>query len=337
MDTVSLRQRYLSRPIFKWAKAVLPSMSATEREALEAGDVWWDAALFSGNPDWRQLLNTPEPKLSDEEQAFVVGPVQELCNQLDDWQINWELGDLPEDVWTFLKAKKFFGMIIPKDHGGLGFSAYAHSEVIRTISTRSVTAGVTVMVPNSLGPGELLLQFGTDEQQKYWLPRLADGREIPAFGLTSPEAGSDAASMTDDGVVCRGDYRGEEVLGIRLNWHKRYITLGPVATVLGLAFTLRDPDGLLGGKENVGITVALVPTELPGIDIGRRHLASYQMFQNGPNWGRDVFIPLDLVIGGKERVGEGWKMLMSALAAGRALTTMLPIAAHRRGDHLLGA
>jgi acyl-CoA dehydrogenase len=321
MHIHSLRQRFLSRPIFHWAKSVLPTLSATERQALEAGDVWWDAALFSGHPDWRMLLSTPAPALAAEEQAFADGPVQQLCAMLDDWQINWELGDLPEDVWTFLKAEKFFGMIMPKEHGGLGFSAFAHSEVIRTISSRSVTAGVTVMVPNSLGPGELLLQFGTDEQQRYWLPRLADGREIPAFGLTSPEAGSDAASMVDKGVVCRGRVRNREVvLGIRLNWHKRYITLGPIATVLGLAFKLEDPDRLLGERDELGITVALVPTDLPGVEIGQRHLASYQMFQNGPNYGRDVFIPMDHVLGGEEQVGQGWTMLMSALAAGRGIS-----------------
>jgi acyl-CoA dehydrogenase len=219
-----------------------------------------------------------------------------------------------------LKTKKFFGMIIPKEHGGLGFSAFAHSEVIRTISSRSVTAGVTVMVPNSLGPGELLLQFGTDQQRRHWLPRLADGREIPAFGLTSPEAGSGAASMTDRGIVCRDRFQGEEVLGIRLNWHKRYITLGPVATVLGLAFKLDDPGHLLGEQDHLGITVALVPTDLPGVEIGRRHLASYQMFQNGPNRGHDVFIPLDHVLGGEDQIGQGWTMLMSALAAGRGIS-----------------
>src|SRR5271166_4552428 len=211
-------------------------------------------------------------------------------------------------------------MIILNDYGGLGFSAYAHSEVLRKLSTRSDTTAVTAMVPNSLGPGELLLQFGTKEQREYWLPRLADGREIPCFGLTSPEAGSDAASMVDTGVVTRGNFRGREVLGIRLNWHKRYITLGPIATVLGLAFKLHDPDHMIGERDNIGITVALVPTHLPGIDIGRRHLPAMQVFQNGPNWGRDVFIPMDNVIGGIDQVGKGWKMLVSALAAGRGIS-----------------
>ena len=239
---------------------------------------------------------------------------------LDDWQINWELRDLPPEVWDFLKRHKFFAMIIPKSYGGLGFSAYAHSEVIRKLSTRSLTGAVTAMVPNSLGPGELLHQFGTKAQQDYWLPRLAAAEEIPCFGLTSPEAGSDAASMVDTGVVCRGRWEGREVLGIKLNWHKRYITLGPIATVLGLAFKLYDPDHLIGDRDEIGITVALVPTNLPGVEIGRRHLPSLLAFQNGPNWGHDVFIPMDHVIGGVEQVGKGWKMLMSALAAGRGIS-----------------
>ena len=316
----ALRRHTVTRPIFRWARKALPTMSPTEREALEAGDVWWDAELFTGNPDWAKLRATPPATLSAEEQAFLDGPVAELCAMLDDWKISWELRDLPPEVWAFLKKNKFFGMIIPKNYGGLGFSATAHSEVVRKISTYSVTAAVTVMVPNSLGPGELLHQFGTEEQRKYWLPRLAAGEEIPCFGLTSPEAGSDAASMIDTGVVCRGEGPSGNVLGIRLNWHKRYITLGPVATVLGLAFKLEDPDHLLGSREELGITVALVPTDLKGVQIGRRHLPALQVFQNGPNWGRDVFIPMDHVVGGEEQIGKGWKMLMSALAAGRGIS-----------------
>lgn len=320
MDWIGTRRRYLTRPIFAWANKALPSMSDTEREALEAGDVWFEAELFTGDPDWRELLDTPCPQLSAEEQAFMNGPVEELCGMIDDWRITWEDGDLPAEAWDFIRQNRFFGMIIPKKYGGLEFSAFAHSEVIRKISSRSATAAVTVMVPNSLGPGELLLQFGTEEQREYWLPKLARGEEIPCFGLTSPEAGSDAASMVDSGVVCRGIFNGEEVLGIRLNWRKRYITLAPVATVLGLAFKLRDPDRLLGDKDDYGITVALVPTNLPGVTIGRRHLPSFQMFQNGPVEGEDVFIPLDHVIGGADQVGKGWKMLMSALAAGRGIS-----------------
>ncbi|MDQ8727932.1 acyl-CoA dehydrogenase [Bradyrhizobium sp. LHD-71] len=316
----SFRRDYITRPIFALAKKAMPAMSDTEREALEAGDVWWDADLFTGNPDWAKLLAVPPAALTAEEQAFLEGPVNELCAMLDDWKINWELRDLPPEVWDFIKRHRFFGMIIPKEFGGLGFSPYAHSEVVRKVSSRSLAAAVTVMVPNSLGPGELLMQFGTKEQQQHWLPRLADGSEIPCFGLTSPEAGSDAASMIDTGIVCKGNFEGHEVIGLKLNWHKRYITLGPVATVLGLAFKAYDPDHLLGEVEDLGITVALIPTHLPGVEIGRRHLPSMQVFQNGPNWGRDVFIPLDYVIGGKTRIGQGWKMLMSALAAGRGIS-----------------
>ncbi|HEX3859141.1 MAG TPA: acyl-CoA dehydrogenase [Pseudolabrys sp.] len=317
---MTFRKDYISRFIFRWAKGVLPSLSNTEREAIEAGDVWWDADLFTGTPNWEKLLAEPPASLSAEEQAFLDGPVEQLCTMCDDWKITWELRDLPPAAWEFLKTNKFFAMIIPKQYGGLGFSAYAHSEVVRKLSSHSITAAVTAMVPNSLGPGELLLQFGTKAQQDYWLPRLANGSEIPCFGLTSPEAGSDAASMIDSGIVCRGTFEGKETLGIRLNWHKRYITLGPVATVLGLAFKLRDPDHLLSGNEDIGITVALVPTNLPGVEIGQRHFPAMNVFQNGPNWGRDVFLPMDHVIGGVGQVGKGWKMLMSALAAGRGIS-----------------
>ena len=320
MPQSSFRRDWLTKPIFGMARHALPHLSDTEREAIEAGDVWWDADLFTGNPDWNKLLAFAPAKLSEEEQQFLDGPVDELCRMLNDWKINWEWHDLPPEVWDFLKTRKFFAMIIPKQYGGLGFSAYAHSEVIRKLSTRSICAACTAMVPNSLGPGELLLQFGTKAQQDYWLPRLARGEEIPCFGLTSPEAGSDAASMIDSGVVCRGMYDGQEVLGIRLNWHKRYITLGPIATVLGLAFKLHDPDHLIGERDDIGITLALVPTHLPGISIGRRHLPALHVFQNGPNWGHDVFIPMDNVIGGVAQVGKGWKMLMSALAAGRGIS-----------------
>ena len=320
MSEPSFRRDWISKPIFGWARHVLPTLSDTEREAIEAGDVWWDADLFAGNPDWAKLLAVAPSRLTAEEQAFLDGPVDELCHMLNDWQITFELCDLPPEVWDFLKRHKFFAMIIPKEYGGLGFSAFGHSEVIRKLSTRSTSGAVTAMVPNSLGPGELLLQFGTKAQQDYWLPRLADAREIPCFGLTSPEAGSDAASMTDSGVVCRGTWEGREVVGIRLNWHKRYITLAPVATLIGLAFKLYDPDHLIGEREDIGITVALVPTDLPGVEIGRRHLPALQAFQNGPTRGHDVFVPIDNVIGGVAQVGEGWKMLMSALAAGRGIS-----------------
>jgi acyl-CoA dehydrogenase len=315
-----LRRNLLTRPIFKWARKILPSLSDTEREALEAGDVWWDAELFAGNPDWQKLLNTPPAKLSEKEQAFLDGPVEELCGMLDEWTINQVILRLPERVWDFLRKNKFFAMIIPEAFGGLEFSAYAHSEVIRKIGSRSLVAAVTVMVPNSLGPGELLIQFGTKEQQDYWLPRLANGEEIPCFGLTSPKSGSDAASMIDNGVICKSTFEGKEVTGIRLNWHKRYITLGPVATVMGLAFKLFDPEHILGERDKLGITLALVPTDLKGIEIGRRHLPAGQMFQVGPNWGKDVFIPTHYIIGGEAQIGKGWKMLMTALAAGRGIS-----------------
>jgi len=317
---MSFRRDFITKPIFSWAKGVLPTVSETEREALEAGDVWWDADLFTGDPDWSKLLSYPQATLTDEEKAFLNGPVDELCRMLDEWKINWEWRDLPQQAWDFIKRQKFFGMIIPKEFGGLGFSPYAHSEVVRKLSSRSLTAAVTVMVPNSLGPGELLMRFGTKEQQEKWLRRLADGRDIPCFGLTSPEAGSDAAAMVDTGIICKGNFEGREVVGLKLNWHKRYITLGPVATLLGLAFKAYDPDHLVGSQEELGISVALIPTHLPGVEIGRRHLPAMQVFQNGPNRGRDVFIPMDYVIGGQERLGQGWKMLMTALAAGRGIS-----------------
>lgn len=315
-----LRRHLLTKPVLKRMRKALPGLSETEREALEAGDVWWDAELFTGNPDWSRLLQTPPVKLSAEEKAFLDGPVEELCCMLNDWEINWERKDLPPKIWHFIRNNQFFAMIIPREYGGLEFSAYANSQVIRKIASRSVVAAVTVMVPNSLGPGELLLQFGTKTQQDYWLPRLANGTDIPCFGLTSPQAGSDASAMEDSGVICKGVFQEKEILGIRLNWHKRYITLGPVATVLGLAFKLYDPEHLLGEREVLGITVALIPTHLQGIEIGRRHLPAYQMFQNGPNWGKDVFIPLDFVIGGQSQIGKGWIMLMEALAAGRGIS-----------------
>src|SRR5436853_326735 len=317
---MSFRRDFISKPIFAFARGAMPVMSDTEREALEAGDVWWDADLFTGNPDWSKLLSYAPATLTEEEKAFLNGPVDELCAVLEEWKIDLEWRDLPPEAWAFIKRHKFFGMIIPKEFGGLGFSPYAHSEVVRKLSSRSLTAAVTVMVPNSLGPGELLMRFGTKEQQDRWLPRLADGRDIPCFGLTSPEAGSDAASMIDTGVICKGTFESREVIGLKLNWHKRYITLGPVSTLLGLAFKAYDPDHLVGPEEDLGITVALIPTHLPGVEIGKRHLPAMQVFQNGPNWGRDVFIPLDYIIGGKERFGQGWKMLMTALAAGRGIS-----------------
>ncbi|WP_226661313.1 acyl-CoA dehydrogenase [Microbulbifer aggregans] len=315
-----LRQKWITAPLLNWINKVLPPISDTEREAMEAGEVWWDAQLLSGKPDWRQLLEMGPPELTEAEQAFIDGPVEELCRMVDDWKITHEDYDIPPEVWDFLKKNRFFGIIIPTAYGGLGFSPTAHAQIVTKISTRSTTVGVTVMVPNSLGPGELLMAHGTEEQKNYYLPRLADGREIPCFGLTSPEAGSDAASMVDRGVVCYEEYNGERTLGMRVNWHKRYITLGPVSTILGLAFKLYDPDHILGKEEELGITVALVPTDTPGVTIGQRHLPAMQAFQNGPNWGKDVFIPMEWIIGGQENIGHGWHMLMSALAAGRGIS-----------------
>tara|TARA_R110002020_G_scaffold109430_9_gene253063 strand:- start:1020 stop:3263 length:2244 start_codon:yes stop_codon:yes gene_type:complete len=337
MSIRTFRRDTLTRPIFGWARKQLPSLSETERDAIDAGEVWWDADLFTGNPDWSKLLNVAPASLSDKEQAFLDGPCEKLCSMLDDWEIT-RAGDLPDSVWAFLRSNRFFGMIIPEEYGGLGFSNFAHSEVIRRISTCSVTAGVTVMVPNSLGPGELLMQFGTDEQRQYWLPRLAGGQEIPAFALTSEDAGSDASAMRDTGVVCKGKWKGKETLGLRLNWSKRYITLGPVSTVLGLAFKLKDPDGLLGNKDAEGITCALIPTDLKGVNIGRRHIPCGQVFQNGPNSGKDVFVPLDHIIGGPDFAGKGWMMLMSALAAGRGISLpSLSCAAASLSAHATGA
>ena len=333
------RARVLTKPIHKWAQRALPRLSETESEAMEAGEVWWEAELFSGNPDWAKLRNIRAPVLSEKEQAFLDGPCKELCTLLDDWSINQTDADLSPEVWSFLRENRFFGMIIPEKHGGLDFSAYAHSEIVRFIATRSVAVAVTVMVPNSLGPGELLHMFGTQEQQEYWLPRLARGDELPAFGLTSDEAGSDASAMTDEGVIEKGTWNGEEVLGIRLNWSKRYITLAPACTILGLAFKLRDPDGYLGDKEEIGITCALVPSDLPGVETGRRHIPSATMFLNGPTTGTDVFIPLDHIIGGPDYAGRGWMMLMSALAAGRGISlpsmgcAAMAVSAHTAGAY----
>jgi len=316
----SLRMKFVSSPFLDYVRKVLPPMSNTEREAIEAGTVWWDAELFQGAPAWEKLLEYPEAALTEEEQAFVDGPAEELCSMMDDWAITFESNNLPKPVWDHIKQNRFLGMVIPKEYGGLGFSAMAHSEVVTKLSARSVSGGVCVMVPNSLGPGELLLHYGTDEQKNYYLPRLARGEEIPCFALTGPSAGSDAGAMPDFGVVCKGNYKGEEVLGLRVTWNKRYITLGPIATLLGLAFKAYDPDGLLGDVEDLGITCALVPTDTDGVNIGRRHMPLNQSFMNGPNSGKDVFIPMEWIIGGQEMIGQGWRMLMESLSVGRGIS-----------------
>ncbi|MER2516336.1 MULTISPECIES: acyl-CoA dehydrogenase [Candidatus Accumulibacter] len=314
------RQSLISRRVFATYKRILPQMSDTEREALEAGTVWWDGELFRGNPDWNQLLAYPVPKLSAEEQSFMDHEVEEACALVDDWKVTSEDFDMTPEAWQYIKSKGFLGMIIPKKYGGLEFSAFAHSQIVTKLSTRSSSLSVSVMVPNSLGPAELLLHYGTDTQKNHYLPRLAKGLEVPAFALTSPWAGSDAGSIPDVGIVCKGLWKGQEVVGMRVTWDKRYITLGPVCTLLGLAFHLYDPAGLLGDKKHIGITCALVPRDTPGADIGRRHVPLNAMFMNGPTRGKDVFMPLDYVIGGPGMVGQGWRMLMECLAAGRSIS-----------------
>jgi acyl-CoA dehydrogenase len=314
------RRLLISDRLYGWFRKSLPRMSTTEREALDAGTVWWDAEIFSGRPRWKKLLKTPSPQLSEREQKFLDGPVEELCRMLDDWEICDKHRKLPDNIWAFIREHRMLGMIIPEQYGGLEFSAQANSAVVMKLASRNLTAAITVMVPNSLGPGELLLHYGTEQQKDHYLPRLARGEEIPCFALTSPAAGSDAASMEDVGIVCKGEHQGREVLGLRLNWNKRYITLAPVATLLGLAFKARDPDGLLGQEQELGITCALIPTDTPGVKIGNRHMPVGAVFQNGPTQGEDVFIPLDWVIGGQERIGQGWRMLMQSLAAGRAIS-----------------
>lgn len=316
----SLRKELLSKKLLKVFRSSLPKMSDTEREALDAGTTWWDAELFSGNPDWKFLSEAAPAKLSAEEQAFMDGPVAELCGLLDDWKVSNEEYDLSPKAWKYIKENKFFGLIIPKEYGGLEFSAYAHSCMVMKVASRSIAAGVTVMVPNSLGPGALLLEYGTKEQRDYYLPRLAVGEEVPCFALTGPQAGSDASNMPDKGIVCYQEVDGKETLGMRVTWDKRYITLAPVATLLGLAFHLHDPDHILGEDENIGITLALIPTDTPGVIIGNRHMPLDVPFMNGPTQGNDVFIPIDWVIGGQSQVGNGWRMLMECLADGRAIS-----------------
>ena len=320
LNVLPVRRALFSRRLLDWFRSVMPPISPTERVALDAGNTWWDADLFTGRPDFNKLLSYPSPQLSDEEQAFVDGPVEEFCGMLDDWQITHELNDLPRKAWDFIREHRFFGMIIPKEYGGLGFSALAHSSVVMKVASRSVSAGVTVMVPNSLGPGELLLHYGTQKQKDYYLPRLARGEEIPCFALTGPHAGSDAGAIPDTGIVCKGQHNGKEVLGFRVNWDKRYITLAPVATILGVAFKAYDPDGLLGDQKSLGVTLALIPTDTPGVEIGNRHFPLNASFQNGPTRGKDVFIPMEYLIGGEDYIGEGWRMLMNCLSVGRAIS-----------------
>ena len=324
----AVRALIVSRLAMRVMRQVLPRIGETERIALEAGTVWLDGDLFSGAPNWRKLLDFEIRTLSEKERAFLDGPVEELCAMLDEWTVTRNR-DLPPEVWDHLKRHGYFGMIIPEQHGGLGFSAAGHSAVIVKIASRSITAAVTVMVPNSLGPAELLLHYGTEMQRAHYLPRLARGEEIPCFALTGPEAGSDAAATQSVGIVCRGEYQGAEVLGIRLSWRKRYITLGPIATVIGLAFRLRDPDHLIGDRQERGITCALVPANLPGINIGARHDPMGVPFQNGPNWGTDVFVPDRLH---HRRSGHGRAGLADAHGQSRGR----PVDFAARAGHVVG-
>ncbi|WP_417453934.1 acyl-CoA dehydrogenase [Kiloniella sp.] len=332
-----IRRPFLTAGLMKIVKRSLPKISETEQTALDAGTVWWDAEIFSGRPDWTKLEEFNVSGLTKEEQDFVDGPVEEICQETDDWKIAQDR-DLPEELWQKLRDMKFFGMIIPKKYGGLGFSAQAHSAVVLKLSSRSLPLSVIVMVPNSLGPAELLLHYGTEEQKDHYLPRLATGEEMPCFALTEPKAGSDAASIQSHGVICEEKIKGKKILGIRLNWRKRYITLAPVATVIGLAFKLSDPDGLLSDKEDLGITCALIPRDTKGMSIGRRHDPMGIPFPNGPIEGKDVFIPISYVIGGEDGVGQGWRMLMESLAAGRSVSLpSLSLGASQLATRVTGA
>ncbi|MCC2615561.1 acyl-CoA dehydrogenase FadE [Aestuariibacter halophilus] len=320
LNLTDFRQQFISAPLLKIYRKIMPEMSRTEQEAIDAGTVWWDGEIFSGDPDWQTLHRIPQARLSAEEQAFLDGPVEEACRMADEWDIHHKRVDLSEELWQFLKDNKFFAMIIKKKYGGLEFSAYAQSRVLQKLSGCNAVLGTTVGVPNSLGPGELLQHYGTEEQQDHYLPRLAKGEEIPCFALTSPEAGSDAGAIPDSGIVCKGKWEGKDVLGMKLTFDKRYITLAPVATVIGLAFKLYDPDGLLGDQKELGITCALIPRDTEGLDIGRRHFPLNVPFQNGPIRGKDIFVPLDFIIGGAKMAGQGWRMLVECLSVGRCIT-----------------
>jgi acyl-CoA dehydrogenase len=345
LNVPMLRRLFFTNWAFGLFKKVMPPLSSTEEEAINAGTVWWESEFFSGKPNWGRLQKVTLAKLTAEEQAFLDGPVNELCALIDDWQINHTNKDLPPEVWQYMKDHKFFALIIKKKYGGLEFSNYAHAKMVTKIGSRSIAAGVTAMVPNSLGPGELLQHYGTEAQKNYYLPRLAQGIEIPCFALTSPYAGSDAGAIPDFGVVCRGDYTDprtgvahQNVLGVRLSWEKRWITLAPVATVLGMAFKMHDPEHLLGKTSDIGITCALIPTEYAGVEIGRRHYPSGSCFMNGPTSGKDVFVPLDWIIGGVEYAGQGWRMLMECLSVGRCISLPgMAVAAGKVASYTTGA
>jgi acyl-CoA dehydrogenase len=314
------RLPFITKPLLGFYTKILPPLSETERVALEAGTVGFEGELFSGKPDWNVLLNQAKPTLSADEQAFLDGPTEELCRMINDWEITHVHADLTPPVWEFIKKNKFFGMIVPKEYGGLGFSALGNHKVIQKLASISSVVSSTVGVPNSLGPAELLLHYGTQEQKDYYLPRLADGREVPCFGLTGPWAGSDATSIPDYGIVTTGEWNGARVVGVKLTFDKRYITLAPVATLIGLAFRMYDPDGLIGDQKDIGITLALLPRDTAGVEIGRRHFPLNSPFQNGPIHGREVFIPLSQLIGGEAYAGKGWQMLVECLSIGRSIT-----------------
>jgi acyl-CoA dehydrogenase len=316
----NLRKEYVSKPLFKFYKSALPPISETEREAIDAGTVWWEGEIFTGNPDWQKLLGSGKPGLTEDEQSFLDGPVEELCKMVDPWHSHYLSADIPEQVVEHIKDERFLGMIIPKEYGGLDLSAVAQAKVLTKISTCGSVVATFIGVPNSLGPGELLIKYGTEQQKEYYLPRLAKGEEIPCFALTAPLAGSDATSLTDTGVVCKGKWQGKEVIGMRLNFDKRYITLAPVATLVGLAFRLQDPDHLIGEVDDYGITCALIPRETEGLEIGKRHLPIGDPFLNGPIRGKDIFLPLDAIIGGQEMAGKGWRMLVNCLSTGRVIS-----------------
>ena len=314
------RRAFISAPVMKAFEGMTPEISETEQIALDAGTVGFEGELFTGKPNWKKLLSRPLPELTVEEQAFIDGPCEELCGMIDEWEFTHYRVGISDEAWEHLKKNKFFGMIIPKDYGGLGFSATAHRAVLEKVGGMSSTVGSVVAVPNSLGPAELLLHYGTDEQKNHYLPRLASGEEIPCFGLTSTTAGSDATSIADYGVICKGEWEGKEVLGMRLTFDKRYITLAPVATVVGLAFRLYDPEGLIGETEDIGISLALLPRDVEGMEIGRRHFPLNNPFPNGPIRGKDVFVPLDFLLGGTKYAGQGWRMLVESLSVGRAIS-----------------
>tara|TARA_E500000178_G_C17038911_1_gene765277 strand:- start:18286 stop:20583 length:2298 start_codon:yes stop_codon:yes gene_type:complete len=315
-----MKTEWITKKILNKIRLNLPSMSETEKIALEAGSVWWDKSLLSGQPEWKKFFETSKPELTEEENNFINNEVEEVCSMVQEWKVNHESKKVPEPIWNFIKKKRFLSMIIPKKYGGLQFSAYAQSQVITKLATRSSALSVMVMVPNSLGPGELLVHYGTEKQKNHYLPKLSIGEEIPAFALTSPWAGSDASSIPDYGIICEETYLGKKTLGIKVTWNKRYITLAPICSVLGLAFKAFDPNNLLGKKKELGITCALIPSKHPGVEIGSRHMPLTVQWPNGPTTGNDVFIPLDFVIGEKKGVGNGWRMLMECLAAGRAIS-----------------